>query len=153
MSAEALRAVMKHSTCRGPQLMVQLAIAHLSDSRNGWYPRTTAHQEVIAKAARMSLSRCKTVLAEMIAKGRLFISHKGKGQNAHTYELPIRPVLKAGEQAVLKPVPLNRDEPYTQNPCADSRCEETPSAPPVPPNILPMPVTYSKPKRKHKATG
>jgi len=157
MSAEALRAVMRHSTCRGPELLVQLAIAHLSDSRHGYYPRATAKQEEIAKQARMSLRRAKGVIASLLENGRLFIAERGKGQGPHTYELPIRgayrEVSKADSQAVSGMTPVNREEPYTQNPCADSRCEETPSAPAVPPNVLPMPVTYHKAKRKRKAIG
>jgi hypothetical protein len=143
MSAEALRAVMRHSTCRGHQLLVQLAIAHLSDSRRGHYPRTTARQEDIAKAARMSLPRLKAVLPEMIAKGRLFIVEKGTGHTPHTYELPIRGVLKTSDLEVSEPIPLIREEPYTQTSRAEFQSAETPQ------NVIP--ITYVKPKRKRKA--
>lgn len=135
MSAEALRAVMRHSTCRGPELLVQLALAHLSSSRHGYYPRTTAKQEEIAKEARMSLSRLKSVLRGMIAKGRLFIVEKGKGQEPNTYELPIRGVLKTDRLEVPEPIPLIREDPYTQTSCAD-----------VPPNVVQMP-TYQKTRK------
>lgn len=141
MSAEALRAVMRHSTCRGPELMAQLAFAHLSKTRHGYYPRTTATQEALADAARMSLSRFKTVVASLIKNGRLFIAVKGK---PNTYELPIREVLKADDSMVLESVPSNREELIAQNPCADSQAVRDPK-------ILPISVVYQKPRRRRKA--
>lgn len=114
---------MKHSTCKGPQLLVQLAIAHLSDSRHGWYPKTTAKQEKIAKVARLSLRRTKGIIAELISKGRLFIHKEGKGQDPHTYELPIREVSKLDRQAVSEMTPVIREDPYTQNTCAGDTAE------------------------------
>lgn len=156
MSAEALRAVMKRSTCRGPELLVQLAIAHLSNSRNGHRPKTTAKHEEIATVARMSVSRTRAIIALLIKNGRLFMIDRGKCHEPNVYELPIqgvfRDLLKADSLDLLESGSLNREDPYTQTSRADPRCEETPSAPAIPPNILPMPppqpVTYRKRRRK-----
>lgn len=151
MSAEALRAVMKRSTCRGPELLVQLAIAHLSDSRSGHRPKTTAKQEEIAKVARMSLSRTRAVIASLVKHGRLFVADRGKVHEPNVYELPIngvfRDLLKADGLDLLKSGGLDRSEPYTQTSRADLHCTETPSAPALD-NIIPMRVTYSKKRRK-----
>jgi hypothetical protein len=126
--------------------MVQLALAHLSDSRNGYYPKTTAKQEDIAAAARMSLPRLKAVMAELLAKGRVFIAEKGAGQNPHTYELPIRGVLKTSEQEVSESIPLIREKPYAQNSCADLHCTESSATPVVVP-FPPQPTAYPAKRR------
>lgn len=141
MSAEALRAVMKHSTACGPELLVQLAIAHLSDSRNGYYPKATAKYEDIAAAARMSVEHMRHILKRLVSSGRLSIVEKPHGQTPGTYELPIRGWSNRNGQGWSDSATLIREDPYTQNSCAGSTAEgDTSAAPSQPSNIVLYPT-------------
>ena len=148
MSAEALRAVMNHSTASGPEFVVQMALAHLSKDRHGWYPKTTAKHEDIAKAARMSPSNTRHTIKRLLDGGRLFIAQKAKGQTPATYELPIRECLKRNTLECLKPDTLIREDPIRKPRAQESTAEGDPLAVPSQPSNI---IRYPKPKRARKS--